>query len=92
MDKSVLAEVYRKQKEYFLRGEHLDFLNELILETDIQKEAGIPHTIPPEINTISLNYTNTTNDSTQQQTPQNPQQVQIGKTSQNHISARPKKN
>lgn len=88
VDKSVLAAVYRKQKEYYLKGEHFDFINELILETDIQKEAGIPHTSSPGINTISLNYTTTTNG--QQQSNQNPQQVQIGKTSQNHISARPR--
>ena len=87
VNKAALAAVIRKEKEYHLEGKHFDFIRELIQETDVQREAG---NMQPEINTLTL-YNTTASNQTPSQTNKNEiHRVNIGKTDQNHVSARPR--
>ena len=87
VNKAALAAVIRKEKEYHLEGKHFDFIRELIQETDVQREAG---NMQPELNTITLYNTTASNQSPSQNNKNNIHRVNIGKTDQNHVSARPR--
>ena len=90
VDRAALAAVVRKQKEYTLEGKYFNFVHELLQETDVQREAGNPVTMVPQINTLAL-YNTTTSNETPPQYPKNDTQcVQIGKTGQHNITARPR--
>ena len=90
VDPPALAAVFRKQREYLFEGKHFNFIRELTQETDIQREAGNTTELQPQINTLDLFNTTATNATQPPSSKDDTQRIHIGKTDQNHLSARPR--